>query len=293
MADGICNAARVLRTADPGNAAAYRLHRQGLWLTVTEAPPAEDGRTRLRAPGADLRRQLEAKAQASHFMELIQQAEDLSNQYLFWLDLHRLIAIAMDRLGALFIEARGIVAREMVSLINRVPSIRTLAFMDGTPFADTATQAWLDETIASYGSGGESASVSKGSEEDDALEQRFAEARELVTQGKVAEGIGLAAQLAPRAADERGRFAGRLKIAEIALIGGKPEVSRPILEALMVEVDDRKLDTWEPQLCAPVISALVTTYRSLGAEIEKATIQSLQGRLCRLDPVAALKWAGT
>jgi len=293
LGEGICAAARHLRGADPANAAAYRLHRMGLWLTMNEAPLAEGGRTRIRAPGADVRRQLDAKASAEQWLDLLGAAEELTNQYILWLDLHRYVAMAMDRLGALFIEARKVVGREVVALIQRVPAIPTISFADGTPFADAGTQMWLDEAVAAFGGGGGgAASSSKATEEDEELERRFLEAGELVAGGKVAEGIGLAAQLAPRAADERHRFSGRLKVAELALQGGKPEVGRPILEALVNEIDERKLEDWDPSLCAATIGALVITYRALGTEVEKPAVQLLQNRLCRLDPVAALKWTG-
>lgn len=294
LGEGLTSIARHMRSSDPANASAYRFNRMGLWLSLSDAPPAEDGQTRIRAPGDDLRRQLDTKVSSEQWLDLLNAAEDFSEQYIFWLDLHRYVAMAMDRLGALFMEARKSLAKEVVTFLQRLPAIRNLAFSDGSPFADSATQLWLDEAISAFGGGGgTAATASKVSEEDEELERRFIEARELVTGGKVAEGIGLAAQLAPRAADERRRFRGRLTVAELALIGGKPDVGRPILEGLLKEIDKRKLEDWEPELCAKAVGTLAATYRALGTDVDRALLIPVQSRLCRLDPVAALKWSGS
>jgi type VI secretion system protein VasJ len=293
LGEGLSTAARHLRLADPANPAAYRLHRIGMWLNVTELPPAEGGHTRLRPPGADIKRQLEAKVSGQQWLDLLNSAEDVTNQYIYWLDLHRYVALAMERLGALFIEARKIVGRELVGFLQRASALPSLSFSDGTPFADPGTQMWLNDVQTEFGAGAGGGGSSKVSEEDEELQKRFEEARELVSGGKVAEGVGLAAQLAPRAADERRRFRGRLTVAELALLGGKPEIARPILEALVREIDERKIEDWEPELCASTVATLSAVYRSLGTEIDKADLRMLHNRLCRLDPVEALKWSGS
>ncbi|MGC4068832.1 MAG: type VI secretion system protein TssA [Polyangiaceae bacterium] len=265
LGEGLSTAARHLRLADPANPAAYRLHRLGMWLNVTDLPPAEGGRTRLRPPGADVKRQLDAKVSGQQWLDLLNSAEDLTNQYIYWLDLHRHVALAMERLGALFIEARKVVGRELVSFLQRASALPSLAFSDGTPFADPGTQMWLNEVQAEFGAGaGSGGGNSKVSEEDEELQKRFEEARELVAGGKVVEGVGLAAQLAPRAPDERRRFRGRLTVAELALQGGKPEIARPILEGLVREIDERKIGDWEPELCASTVATLSAAYRFFG-----------------------------
>lgn len=294
LGKSIVESARQLRKADPADPWAYRLHRSGLWLAVKVPPPAEGGRTRLPPPAMDARKRLEAKLVGEQWLDLLNAAEDLSGQNLFWLDLHRYVALAMDRLGALFLEARETVGRELVAFLQRIPSIVNLAYNDGTPFADPGTQMWLDGERSKHGGGGGAGSTSSAaSEEDQEVALRFAEAKEMVTSGKVAEGLGLASQLAARAADARMRFRGQLTVAELALVGGRPEVGRPILEHLVSEADARQLDVWEPSLCASALNTLVATYRALGADFEKPEVRHLSDRLCRLDPAAVLKWSGS
>jgi type VI secretion system protein VasJ len=293
LGKSVMEAARHLRRADPANAWAYRIHRTGLWLAVKAPPPAEGNRTRIVAPTPDTRKKLEAKLVAEQWMDLLNLAEDLSGQSLFWLDLHRIVALAMDRLGALFMDARTTLGREVVSFLDRYPTLSTLCFSDGTPFADAGTQSFLDAERKKHGTGGGSGGGSRLDAEDEERVKRFEEARELVSGGKVGEGLGLAVQLAARAPDARVRFRGRLELAQLALQGGKPDVGRPILEQLLEEANARNLEEWEPSLCAAVHAALVAAHRALGTSLDTKELRPLFDRLCRLDPAAALRWSGS
>jgi type VI secretion system protein VasJ len=293
LSKGIVDAARQLRKADPANAWAYQLQRNGLWLPVKNPPPAEGGRTRIPPPPADVRKKVEARVTGEQWLDLLTSTEDLSGQHLFWLDLHRYVALAMDRLGALFVDARAVVGREVVAFLQRFPTIPSLAYNDGTPFADPGTLMWLDEERSKHGQGGGGGGSSKATEEDEEVARRFVEAKEMVGGGKVAEGLGLASQLAGRAADARLRFRGRLTVGELALQGGKPDIGRPILEQLVSEIQMRKLEDWEPSLLANALSALLACHRALGSDFDKSEIRQLCDQLCQLDPATAIKWSGS
>lgn len=289
----IVDIAQMLRRADPAQAWPYRLQRQGAWLGVQRPPPNEDNKTRLPPPMADVKKKLQSSMEQQKWLELLQAAEDATSQYLFWLDLHRLVAVAMDSLGALFIGARETVGREVVAFVQRYPAVTSLQFSDGTPFCDAATVSWLDGEAGKFGGGGGGgASSSAVSEEDAELQKRFDEAREMVTTGKVAEGLALAMALAVRAPDARTRFRSRQSVAQMALEGGKPEVARPILEALAGEVEQHGLETWEPVLSSQVYASLLACLKASNAA-KTAEVTSRQlwlfDRLCRLDPAAALK----
>jgi type VI secretion system protein VasJ len=286
--------ARMLRRADPAQAWPYQLQRTGNWLSVQRPPPNENNQTRLPPPMADVKKKLQGFMEQQKWLELLQAAEDATGQYLFWLDLHRMVAVAMDSLGALFLGAREVVGREVVSFVQRYPAIPTLTFSDGTPFADAGTQSWLQTETGKYGGGGGggASSSSAVSEEDAELQKRFEEAREMVTTGKVPEGLALGMALATRAPDARARFRSRLSVAQMAIEGGKGEVARSILEGLAGEVEQHGLETWEPVLSAQVYASLLACLKTSGAA-KNADAASRQlwlfDRLCRLDPAAALK----
>jgi type VI secretion system protein VasJ len=287
----ITGAAKHLRKADPADVWPYRLQRTGAWLVVRAAPPVEGRATRIPPPPAEQRKRLEAQLGEQQWLALLTTAEDLTGTYLFWFDLQRLVALAMDRLGAQFAAAREAVGREVVSFITRNPTLPTLTFADGTPFADSATQTWLAEETQKWSASAGSVGPSAVNAEDEELAQRFEEARELVVGGKVPEGLSLAVQLASRGADARTRFRARLSVAKLAISGGKPDVARPILEGLLAEADRHQLEDWEPELCASLLSALFLCRKATSkpGTDEDSVWSKIFGRLCRLDPAAALR----
>ena len=287
----VMSAARHLRRANPAEAWPYRLQRIGAWLVVRSAPPVEGKATRIPPPPLDQRKKLEAQLAAQQWLELLNTAEELTGDYLFWLDLQRYVALAMDRLGVQFAAARETMGREVIGFIGRVPTLPGLTFAEGTPFADNATETWLTEETQRWAPSGSSGGASAASAEDEELAQRFEEARELVVGGKLAEGLSLALQLASRGADARTRFRARLSVAKLGISGGKPEVARPILEGLLAEADRHKLEDWEPELCATLFSALLLCRKGTakpGAD-EDQVWGAIFARLCRLDPAAALR----
>jgi len=227
--------------------------------------------------------------------ELVNQAEGMVARFLFWLDLHRLVAQGLERQGPAYDEARKTVISELLSFVGAQPAVLTLAFADGTPFADESTKTWLEEEQAKHGGGGgggQAAGSAQLDEEEVELRARFEAARSMVSEGKVAEGLGLGIQLSRRSSDARAGFRGRLATAQMALKAAKPELARPILEGLVREAEEHRLDHWEPELCVQLLVALLKARTAKGAtqgaEFHLST-EAIFDRLCRLDPAAALK----
>ncbi len=286
----ITEAAALLRKEDPAQAWPYKLQRTGLWLVVKALPPNEGGKTRIPPPQGHAKK-LEALATAGQWMELLNTAESLSGQYIFWFDLQRWAALALDRMGALFLEARAVVGAEAHAFIQRFPALVELKFADGTPFADAATVSWLEEEAKKHGAATGGGGSSQVDEEERLVAERFAEAKELASAGKTLEALALGSQLADRGADVRTRFRGRLAVAQMALSGGKPDVAHAVLEGLLDLASLHELDAWEPRLAAQLYGALLACRRA-GAGAEGSghlPDAELFTRLCRVDPAAALK----
>jgi type VI secretion system protein VasJ len=290
----IVAAAAILRAADPTRAWAYKLQRWGAWIAIEDAPPSEDGQTRLPPPPDDLRQKFSAARDAQKWLELLHAAEEATGEYLFWLDAHRNVANALDRLGPGFAAAREVVGREVASFVARLPKLDTLCFSDGTPFAEAATRSWLEEDARKYGGSGGSAGAAAASAEDEEIAKRFTEAQKMVAEGKVGDGLAVALALADRGADGRVRFRSRLAVGKMALDGSKPELARPLLEHLLGDVERHGLEAWEPGLCASLYAQLLVATREVSrakggpAELV-AKEQYLFERLCRIDPAAAMK----
>lgn len=293
LGKGIADAARAVRSGEPTSAWAFRLARIGTWLAVKQAPPAEAGKTKIPPPQAADVKKLQGLVEAQQWPQLVAAGEELAGRFLFWLDAHRYVALGLERQGPLFQEARDAVTAQVLDFVKHNPQIPALAFADGTPFADEGTKTWLEEEQAKVGGGGGGGGGSQQlDEEEQELKARFEEARELVTGGKVGEGLGLAMQLARRGSDARARYRARLEIASMALKGGKADLARPLLEGLVTEAAAHGLEHWEPELAARTYEMLLKA--RVGAAGKGPSIppdQEVFDRLCRLDPAAAFKAA--
>jgi type VI secretion system protein VasJ len=288
--------AAILRAADPARAWAYKLQRWGAWITIDEPPAAQDGgRTYIPPPGeagtlVELR-------DGQKWPELLAAAEEMVARYLFWLDVHRYVALAMDNLGPAYAAAREMVGREAVYFVARLPGVGEMAFSDGTPFADAATQTWLDEERAKWGAGGGGSRASAAaSAEDEEIAARFEEAKQLVSGGNAADGLASALALAERAADARMRFRARLAVGKMALDAAKHDIARGMLEHLVADVERHGLETWEPATCATLYAYLLVAAREVsrargGSPDLVAREQYLFDKLCRLDPASAIKFS--
>ena len=293
----IIEAAGHVRSSEPQSAWAIRLNRIGIWLTVQEPPPDEGGKTRIPPPDdADIAR-LSTLSQRQQWGELVNQGEDLAAQYLFWLDPHRFSAEGLERLGPTFADAKKAVVSEVLAFVSAQPAILSMTFSDGMPFADEATKSWIEEQQAQLGTGGGGSGSGSGAnlkldEEEAELRARFETARKMVTDGQIGEGLGLAMQLSRRSSDARARFRSRLETGQMALRASRPDLARPILEGLVVEAEEHRLEHWEPALCAQLYAALLKARTAKGATAGTDSQLSNEGifdRLCRLDPAAAMK----
>lgn len=273
---------------------AYTLPRIATWLLVERLPPSPDGqKTSLPAPRDKAR--LEALAANEKWVELLAASEESAATSPFWLDPHRLSALALERLGPTYADARKALEREVVHFVTRLPGITKLQFADGSPFADAACVAWLEAASEGQGGGGGGAGKHQQlSEEEEELKARFEAAKELVASGKVDEGVELAHALACRAPNARARFRSRLEVATLATRGNKPTLACAILDALAKEGEQHRLDEWEPELAAQVYASLLAARRGSASAPGTGTIgdDELLARLSRLAPGQALRLSG-
>ena len=293
--NAIVQAAAVLRAADFARPWSYRLQRWGSWIIIEDVPPAQEGRTFIPGPGESQLQNLNELREGQKWLELLTTAEGLTSDYIFWLDPHRFVAAAMDRLGPQFLAARAVVGREVTQFVARLPNVENLTFADGMPFADMQTKTWLEEEARKYGGGGGgSAAAAAVSAEDEEIAKRFTEAQTMVAEGKLADGLATALALADRAADARLRFRARLTVGKMALDSAKPELARAMLEHLVGDVERHGLETWEPATSATLYTLLIAATREVlrakgGSPDLEARQQYLFDKLCRLDPASAIK----
>ncbi|MBX3231366.1 MAG: type VI secretion system protein TssA [Labilithrix sp.] len=274
--------ARSIAMVEPARAWAYSLHRRGIWLRIERG--AFDAAPLDGAPDAATRERLGSLANESRWLELVFAGEEASALYPSWLDPHRFVALALERLGSAFNDARATVGRDTTDFVRRHRRLLDAKFTDETAAAAIETVAWLEaETQRWHGT----ALADVGRHEDRQLAARFADARNLVASGRHAEGLAFAMQLARRGSDPRDRFRANLDVARLASQVGANDVARPILESLVADATRHDLERWEPALAARLSAGL---YRVLPADAPERT--TAFETLCRIDPGLALRVQG-
>jgi len=297
LRDPLTTLAHHARRVAPASAWPYRILRFAAWLTVERAPDAEGSKTPLRAPKGQDRELLASLHAAAQWDALLEAAEDAIATNIFWLDPHRMSALALEHKGPDFRAARQEVGRETAWFVGRVPGLTHLAFSNGTPFASPETGEWLAAEEARFGksaAGGASPSSREASPEDLAL---LAELDERLANGPVAEALAQTLTDAERLPNPRSRFLALLAVARKAQIADRPHLALALYERLLLQVD-ATLEQWEPALSAEVIGGLSKALRVLarnrsGGAAEQASEDrretELFRRLLALDPHAALR----
>lgn len=276
--------ARSIVVVDPTRAWAYRLHRVGIWLAF-ERVPVDGGALRVPGPDAGTVAALRELFASSRWHELVVAGEEATARYPLWLDPHRLVGIALERMGPPFNDAREAVGRAVSDFARRSALLLEGRFEGEIPAASRETCEWLEAEAKRWQLGSRAVDVAR--DEDRALAARFDEARDLITAGRSAEGLAIAVELARRGASARARFRSSLDVARLATDAGAPEVARPILEDLVTIAATHALEAWEPSLCAQLYARL---YQCLPVDApERARAFEV---LCRLDPGAALRARG-
>ncbi len=288
----------VLRREDPKQAWAYKLLRVGLWLPFATTPYNEGNVTQMASPPPDPIANFDALAESSSWADLLEALETEIPNYPMWFDLHRRAAMALEKLGGEFRPARNALGRAVVGFVSSCPGLVELLYADGLPIFDPLTKEWYQTEAERQGAGSSSKADAATAAEEAELKGRFEEAKAMVFGGKIAEGLTMATQLAARGKDSRVRFRSRTAVGQMALDVGRPAIAKPMLEALFFEAEHHHLETWEPALCVPVYTSLLTAIRAARHPEDILTPEAMAkeatlfDRLCRLDPAAAIKLSG-
>jgi type VI secretion system protein ImpA len=110
-------------------------------------------------------------------------------------------------------------------------------------------------------------------------------AREMIRQGQLPQAIQLLLRDAAQQPNGRARFQRRLHIAQLCVDAGETRVARVVLEELLREIDERKLEEWETgEMIAQPLALLLKCIDS----DDYSRKEELFSRLCRVDPITAL-----
>jgi len=287
----VIEAATFLREADATNLVPYRLLRSLRWDILTDAPPNDNGVTRLEPPLEQRRTYLRGLLEKGEHETLVKEGERSFQDGSFhvWLDLQRLVVGALRAMGDGYGGVADALTTDLAMLIRRVPALLTLRFTDNTPFADGLTVEWIDTTVrpALQAEGTDGRAPSEAGDSDP-LADAYAEARATLSGGDLATALATL-QGAPPDGTRRFAFRRRLYEATLCTRAGQHGVARALLEALTEDVQRHQLHTWEPHLALATHKELHACYSALANEAAPANKAALhEKRQLALDAIAQI-----
>ncbi len=262
--------------SDLASPLAFRLGRIAAWAGLDALPPADGDSTRIPPPISQVVDALHQLVANQADEDLVRFAEAQLPAFPFWLDLNRISAQALQRLGERFGAAQREVCGETARLLARLPGLQALGFASGMPFADDDTRAWLATLAAPAAEG--SAAPAGGA---DPVAGAVRNARALAAQGEVAAAAaGLQRLLAQTQAPAQ-KLLLRIRLCELLLAERPGANLRPFAEAVVAEIDRHDLARWDPPLA---LEGLRAAYRIYAEDEEKrALADALLARIVDLD----------
>lgn len=289
-----------LRAIDRTSPIAYRVLRTTMWGSI-DGEPANGF---IPAPEA-YRLNYYLNELANQGVEtVIEEVEGAFQEFPFpmLLDLQRILVQALEKAGSTYSKVKDAVMLETALLLKRIPNFPNLMFNDGTPFASSATQVWIEDEVlpvlASGGGSGANLMITAG-EEDAALVAAYEEAQQVMDNHDPATAIAKLMAGMESDVSGRARFRRRLLVAMFCMKVGHMRVALPLLEELDLTCRSLELARWEPALALDVWSNLHKCYRLLQNEADEAFVEVLQKQqddifnlMCKTDVRYALAALG-
>ena len=289
VGESVHKASRALFKASKEDPLAYRLCRQGLYMSFQQAPPATNGnQTMVPPPPPDREAHLNALLSSQNWAVLLDEAESGLASARLWLDQHRYVALALAGLG--HEKARAMVVAETAALVQRLPELPERAFSDGFPFASPATREWLSSLSPSATGSTESRATDSGEQGD--FEEELAKAHQLALGGNLAEAVAkLSSVIDSGAPSGRDRFRAKLAMAKACSGAGSPALAEGILASLSQEIGRFQLQEWDPKLAEACYRARYEALAAMAGESAKSRdeLVDIYRQLCGVAPAAALK----
>jgi type VI secretion system protein VasJ len=289
LGESVHKASRALFKASKEDPLAYRLCRQGLYMSFQQTPPATDGKiTMVPPPPPDRAAHLAALLSTQNWPVLLDEAESGLASARLWLDQHRYVALALAGLG--HETAKQTVVSEMAALIRRLPELSERAFSDGTPFASAPTREWLGSVCGSSTGSAMRVGTADGAEPG-AFEDGLVEAHKLALDGKLREAVErLSGVIGSEAKSGRDRFRGKLAMAKACLAAGSPALADGILAGLCNEIRRFRLEEWEPKMAEACYRSRYEALAGMAGESAKSRdeLADVYRQLCGVAPAEAL-----
>jgi type VI secretion system protein ImpA len=286
----VAAAARFLRAQSPHDPAPYLLLRGYRWGELRRTPGEVDPHL-LEAPPTELRSRLKGFSLDGQWNEVLEAGEEImaAPYGRGWLDLQRFAVAACDALGGEFDVLGAALRGALRTLLHDVPQLPSLTLLDDSPTANPDTLRWLRaEGLMSAAARVEEPTQPAVDGTATAGRDPFPRALALAQKGQTQRAVELLVREAAREQSERGRFLRRAQAASLMVEAGMAPVALPILNDLLVQIDTHQLEKWEAgETIALPLDLLFRCNAQLSPD--DAAQQSLYLRICRLDPLRAIR----
>lgn len=279
-------AAGGYRAQEPLTALPLRLARIAAWSAVLALPPAAEGKTRIPPPDKQTLTAINNLYHAANWAELVQAAESRVGQFLFWIDLSRYSAEALEQLGQADLAA--VVAAETADFVQRLPGLERLAFSDGTLFANDDTRQWLQTITRPAAEGPARLSPADSNRLDDQVTAQTAEGMKLIRDNKIASALDAFSAKITTASSIRERFLWELGLCRLLVTAKKTRLAVPYIQEILSMLDAHRIEKWEPELA---VEALTTAFAGLRQQADKKDdklLDEVLNRIAALNPSKAL-----
>jgi type VI secretion system protein ImpA len=250
------------------------------------------------SPPAETRQNLKRMAMEGNWEELLKAGVAAAGEPCgrAWLDVHRYVWKAAEESS--YPALASCVITSVQALLKDVPEILNWTLDDDTPTANQETQKWLEETVlpkpaetavsalAADASLPLSGSPLPPEDADTAPPDVLDLAQDLIQRGQFPQALQVLMRDAAQQPSGRARFQRRLQIAQLCMSAGQGRIAFPVLEELVKEIEERRLEEWEAgEALSPALSLLL---HCLDPTSNNGHREVLFARLCRIDPVAAM-----
>jgi type VI secretion system protein ImpA len=239
------------------------------------------------APTTALRSQLKSLLLDGKWPGLLEACETAMGQPCGrgWLDLQRYAVEACSHLGRDYHAVDAALRAALRAFLSDVPEITSATMMDDTPAANLETLQWIAAEIQQDGEGAGRPQRRAAAPGSDGFRS---EAMDLARAGRAEEAVEMLTRQVEQERSLRGRFRLRTQLAAILVEAGRDIIAQPILEELLAQIDNFRLEDWENgQIVAEPMALLYRVQTKL--EYDFSMRQPLYLRICRLDPTQALR----
>jgi type VI secretion system protein ImpA len=242
----------------------------------------------LNSPSSDTRLTLKQAADYGDWENLLQASLAAIRRHNGppWLDLFRYLCVAAKGLSSSELDQLSISLVQGVLRNNSGLPAKT--FSDGTPIADSETQAWIKSEVIPTAKEADAApqrgiSPPSSSETDQDI---YTEAVLLAKEGSLEQAIHLLMGDTSAFTSGRGRFLRLLDLSRLFIRTGNVVLANGVLKKMVEELDERRLETWEDRdLVGEVLFMLLQTMSRDDLHLER---NALFSRLCHIHPSLAL-----